>query len=115
MKNTQVQELKLVSITRTDLPNGYQAVQSSHSLIDFVIQHPEISKQWNLKSNYLVSLGVEDENHLEQISLKLSKLNIEHQKFYEPDIGNQLTSIAFMSDKKIRRKFSNLPLLLKSK
>lgn len=115
MKNTQVQDLKLVSITRSDIADGYQAVQSSHSLIDFVINYPQISKEWNSKSNYLVSLSAKDEEHLNKLSNKLLKLGIEHQRFYEPDIGNQLTSIAFMSDSTIRKKFSNLPLLLKSK
>lgn len=97
------------------MPAGYQSVQSSHSLLDYVIQHPQISSQWNIHSNYLISLSAKDEDHLQKLSQKLDKLGVEHIKFYEPDIGNQLTSIAFMSNTALRKKFANLPLLLKTK
>jgi hypothetical protein len=97
------------------MSHGYQAVQSSHSLIDFVLSNPHISYEWNKHSSYLVSLAAKNEDHLLQLYQKLDSLGIEHQKFYEPDIGNQLTSIAFMSDVNLRKKFSNLPLLLKER
>ena len=94
---------------------GYQAVQSAHSLLDFAIKHPEISSLWHDKSNTLVCLQTEDENSLEDISELLTELEIDHIKFYEPDIGNELTSIALMSDRKIRKLFSKFPLLLKER
>jgi hypothetical protein len=60
---------------------------------------------WN---GTLIYLGVDSENTLVHWGEKLTRRGIEWIGFHEPDIGNQLTAIATVADKKI---FSNLKLL----
>lgn len=92
---------------------GQQAVQSSHAAIDFCFSHPEISKEWHTLSNYLINLSTSDESQLKILSTKLRLLGVEFSEFREPDLGNQLTALAFLSNEKTRKVTGNLPLMLK--
>ena len=104
---------KLTTVTRRDLKNpGSQAVQSAHSAIQFVFEHPEISKTW-IKDPYLAQLSVENEEKLHQLIAKLQKSNLKYSIFREPDLDNQITAIAIEPSDKTRRLVSNLPLMLK--
>ena len=104
---------KLISITRRDLSPGYQAIQSAHAAIDFQHQHPEIAKQWNSISNYLVFLSVASEEDLYRYLDKFEKKGLKFTPFFEPDINNELTAVAVEPTEKARRLCSNLPLTLK--
>ena len=44
---------------------------------------------------------------------KLSQKGILFSKFYEPDLGNELTAIALEPSSKARRVVSSVPLMLK--
>ena len=103
---------KLTTVTRRDLAPGYQAIQSSHALVQFVFEHSEISKNW-FKDPYLAQLSVENEDSLNLIIYKLQQSNIKYSIFREPDIDNQITAIAIEPSDKTRRLLSNLPLMLK--
>jgi len=56
----------------------------------------------------LIYLSVDSEECLVNWGDKLTRRNMDWVGFKEPDIGNQLTAIATVTDKKI---FSNLQLL----
>lgn len=112
MKNTQVHrnEPKLVIITRSDLNNGFQAQQSTHSTADFAYEFPTDFKNWKETSNSIICLGVNNEEELDKWYNILSDMtNV--TKFYEPDIKDQLTSICLYANEPIRKKLSSLPLL----
>ena len=104
---------KLIIITRRDLHPGYQAVQSSHAGIDFQHQYPEIAKQWNEQSNYLIILSVENEVQLLKYLRKFKMYDLKTTTFREPDIGNQITAIAVEPSERSKKICSNLPLALK--
>ena len=104
---------KLIIITRRDLHPGYQAVQSSHAGIDFQHQHPEIAKQWNKQSNYLIILSVENEEQLLLFIEKFKYFDIKTTIFREPDIGNEITAIAAEPGEKTKKLTAKLPLALK--
>lgn len=104
---------KLVIITRQDLNPGYQAVQAAHAGIDFQHHYPEIAKQWNTQSNYLIILSVENEGRLFLCLEKFKFYGLKVTEFREPDIGNQLTAIAVEPSEKTRKLTSKLPLALK--
>ena len=104
---------KLIVVSRRDLKPGVQASQSLHSSHQFLFEHPTLSKNWFINSNYLVLLSVENEQQLVDLTLKLSHLNIPFSKFYEPDLNNELTSVSFLSDSVTKRITSGMPLLLK--
>ena len=110
MQITKKQD-KLVVVTRQDLPIGYQAVQSGHALADFILQHPQIAEHWHKTSNYLVFLSTHDEESLEKLIIKAQNRGIKYTPFYEPDVNNQLTSVAFEPSDETRKLVSNIPLL----
>ena len=113
------EETKLVTITRREIPPGYQMVQSNHSTADIVYhlafhskESEELLHRWKKESNSIITLSIENEEELHKLYEKFKdKLNI--IKFYEPDI-DAYTSIAFIAGKSIRKKLSHLPLALKN-
>lgn len=110
--NTQVHP-KLIVITRRDLSPGYQAVQASHAAIEFQHEHPQIAKQWNTHSKYLVFLTVENEKALYFLLEKIKFYDLKYTTFTEPDIGNQLTAVCIEPSERTQKLTSNLPLALK--
>ena len=103
---------KLIVVTRKDLNPGYQIAQAGHAIAQFVLDHPEQANQWN--NNYLICLSVENENQLNNLSVKIQAEGIPMSYFLEPDIGNQLTAISFIGTEKAGKLTSSLPLALKS-
>lgn len=101
---------KLVLVTRKDLSPGYQAVQPLHALAEFAQQHPAAFFHWQNFDKNIVLLSTKDEE-----SLKSLYENIEGKKsqFREPDINDELTSIAFSPTEFDCKRTSKLPLALK--
>jgi hypothetical protein len=84
---------KLYCITRRDLSLGQQAVQLTHSSLNFAIEHPKQFKAWHKNSNFLCLLSVDSLTELEQILNSLKNLDIKYSLFFEEDINNELTYI----------------------
>jgi hypothetical protein len=78
----------------------------------FTEEHPEIDKQWFKSSNYIVLLSVENEEALENLIAIASIKNVRLAIFREPDIGDQITAIAFEPGEQSRRLCSRLKLAL---
>jgi len=88
-------------------------LQAAHAGIDFQHQHPEIAKQWNNESNYLIILSVENEEQLLLYLEKFKYYNLKTTIFREPDIGNEITAIVVEPSQKTKKLTSKLPLALK--
>lgn len=102
---------KLRVISRRDLSTAYQAVQSGHAGIQFQHEHRRIAKRWYKKSNYLIFLSVKDETELTEL-ISLAKSNkIKISVFREPDLNNEITSIALEPGLISNKITSNLKLL----
>jgi peptidyl-tRNA hydrolase len=102
-----------VTITRRDLPtNGDILSQSIHSATEFAHKHPNLFKDWMTNSQYVVSLSANDEQHLKEIYTKLEWFGANVVKFHEPDMDNQLTSIAYYGTPELMRITDNLKLAL---
>ena len=99
-------------ITRSDLNPGYQAVQSLHALQEFSVQHPEVTKEWYAKSNYLGLLSVKSEPDLLLLAQKAEAKGIRVSLFREPDIGNAVTAIALEPAPASKKLCARLPLAL---
>ena len=104
---------KLITVTRQDIPYGYQCVQSTHSIAYFAIEHREVFEKWHETSQYMVSLGAKNENHLKDLITKAEERDIKMSVFYEPDIGNEITSITLEPCETSRKMTSSLPKLMK--
>jgi len=87
-------------------------VQGAHAAIDFQHQHPEIAKDWNTNSNYLIILSAENEAKLQKYISKFNHYGLCHTVFREPDIGNQITAVCVEPSDRTKRLTSHLPLAL---
>lgn len=103
---------KLVTVTRQDLPEGVQCVQSCHSAIDFVFEHPTRAGPWHSSSNTLVMLTVKDEKALRHLIRKCNYLCLSCTVFREPNIGNEITAICMEPHPETYKMVQKLPLLL---
>jgi len=103
----------LYVITRRDLTPGQQMLQAAHAAIEFQHKHPQIAKDWNTNSKYLVFLSVENEYELQKLLTKIQIRYLNHNIFLEPDIGNQMTAICVEPRERTEKLLSNLPLALK--
>lgn len=104
---------KLYIVTRRDIAPGYQAVQSIHAAQQFAIEHSQINKEWQEKSNYLGLLSVHDEKELRHLASRAVQKGISVSVFYEPDVDWEMTAIAIAPGPKARLLCKNLPLALR--
>lgn len=109
MKNLQIK--RLIVITRDDLKPGQQLAQSGHSVAQYMLDYPEMAKEWN--NSFLISLSVKSEEKLKFLLKKLLDMGISVSYFVEPDIGYQLTSICFIETEQTKELTIRLPLSLK--
>jgi hypothetical protein len=61
----------------------------------------------------MASLGAKDENHLKELITKAEEQGIKTSIFFEPDMGNQITSITLEPCEAARKMTSSLPKLMK--
>jgi len=61
----------------------------------------------------MVSLGAKNETHLKDLITKAEERDIKMSVFYEPDIGNEITSITLEPCETSRKMTSSLPKLMK--
>lgn len=113
MKQIQDQSA-LITITRSDISSGYQVAQTAHAVSQFAHKFPKEFTDWITGYNCIISLSVNCEQDLENIYESLRK-EIAIIKFEEPDIDNEVTAICFWANSELRKRFSNLPLALKTK
>lgn len=81
--------------------------------MQFNFEHPEITQDWFVKSNYLGLLSVKDENALIELAREAEKNDIRYSIFREPDIENAITAIALEPGKRTKRLCGRFPLALK--
>lgn len=60
-------------------------------------------------------LSVENQKELLDLVEKFDQRELLISKFYEPDLGNELTSVAVEPTSRAHRLVNSLPLLLKNK
>ena len=80
---------KMFVIVRKDIPKIHQAVQGGHALAEYLLKE---SSSWT--NGTLIYLGVKGLNQLENLKNRFETEGIPHREFREPDMGNQITSIA---------------------
>lgn len=96
---------KLYILIDKNLDPIYGAVQGGHVIAQWLIEHGQ--SKWS--NEYLIYLQA----NLEDIQNEL--MFYDHSKFHEPDLDNQLTSIAILEndilDDRVKKKIKKLKLL----
>lgn len=100
-------------MTRRDIHPGAQASQLTHAAIQFEKEHSNIQNDWYTKSNHIVLLSTENEQTLKDLLFKANVRNIKASAFYEPDLNNELTAIAFEPSEDTCKLCASLPLAFK--
>jgi len=98
---------RLYTLTRSDLTIGQKCAQSSHALAQYIIDHkPHLTNEWN--NDYIIHLQLGSEKSLKKWINKFEKEGKNFSYFKEPDLNNEITSIAIIEDKNL---FKGIPLL----
>lgn len=99
--------MKMYCLVRKDLAKSYQAVQGGHAIAEYFLEHgipdPQI---WD--NGTMIYLGVKDEESLKRWADKLQKLGKTISCFFEPDIGDQMTTLSLIDDGEVLKKLSLL-------
>lgn len=96
---------KLYVLVRKDMKPQYQAVQAGHAVAEYLLKCPQVV--WD--NGTLVYLGVKNQFQLKRWATKLKDNYIFCAEFREPDMNNEVTAIATVTnDHKI---FKSLQLL----
>ena len=85
---------KLYVLVRGDLSIQQQAVQAGHAVAEYLLREPKPS--WS--NGTLVYLGVRDQEHLRRWGIKLRDLEMPYVIFQEPDLNNEITALATITD-----------------
>jgi hypothetical protein len=91
------------------LSAGYQTAQIAHVVADFIQANPEIASTWHNISNSIIVLEAEDAEALSKLQEDGRKRGITITEFREPDLGDEITALAFAPGDDTRKFLSNLP------
>lgn len=100
-------------VVRADLDPGDQLAQSAHASTTFACAHASIARAWQAGDNNLIVLSVPDEGALDRLRIAISETSPRRVAVHEPDLGYQLTAIAFEGTDAAIRLVSSLPLALR--
>lgn len=106
-----LREDKLYVVTHANLSVGYQAAQIAHAVADFTQQHSVETQQWHNRSNSVIILEAHNVEELYGFIEKAENKGITYTYFREPDLGDEITAIAFAPGKETVKMLSNLPCL----
>jgi len=101
---------KLYAVVREDLPEGLRAAQMAHAVAGIVQNMPAATAEWQGTDNYLIVLGVRDEERLRGVVGILLDENVSHYLWHEPDLDGSLTAIASLPEPTYNGLFAGLPL-----
>jgi len=103
---------RLYVVVRADLSPGDIVAQSNHATSQFSRIHRELHDAWCDRSSNIVVLAIPSERELGALARRAAELGIPKAEFYEPDLGHELTAVAFTGE--IAKHVSQLPLALKA-
>jgi peptidyl-tRNA hydrolase len=90
---------RLYIVTRRDLKKGLKIAQACHVALESPKRFPLLTQEKEIP--YVIILEVEDEERLDVLRKEATKQTVV-VTFREPDLDNQLTSIAFLGSNRTR-------------
>lgn len=81
-------------LVNQSLPKNYQAVQAGHAVAEYLISFPS---SW--RNETLIYLRAKDEQDMNRwLGILVDLPNTEVCPFFEPDLNDELTAMAFISN-----------------
>lgn len=97
-------------VTHSGLTAGYQVAQTAHAVANFARYETESFIDWHSNSQYIVALATPCADSLHSLLLRAKRKGLVVVPFREPDLEDQLTSLAFVPNEHNKKLLSNLPL-----
>ncbi len=82
----------------------------AHALADFALERGDDFRNWRETSNYIIALQVHSSSALEELHEQAVSDGFQLVHFREPDLADQLTSIAFVPHETVKPYLSSLKL-----
>ncbi len=82
----------------------------AHAAIQFTLEWPQMTRDWNSASNNVVIIGVPDEGALGTIDARSVEEGIAATVVREPDLGDSVCAVALQPGIEARRICANMPL-----
>jgi Peptidyl-tRNA hydrolase PTH2 len=101
---------KIYLVTHADLSVGYQITQTAHVIAELAVAYPEHFNAWHGVSQSIIVLQERNSEALTELYIKARRESLTVQAFREPDLGDEITAIAFLPSKETVGLLSNLPL-----
>lgn len=96
-------------VTHAQLSSGYQTAQIAHVVADFIQNNTGLANAWHFTSNSLIVLEAANAAELSVLQERARLRGIVVQEFREPDLGDEVTALAFAPGDATRKFLSNLP------
>jgi peptidyl-tRNA hydrolase len=87
--------------------------QAIHAAFLISQDHADLVARWHEQSQYLVVLAAPSEQALDELSRRALHRGVPHSVWTEPDLGDEVTALAFAPGSAARRLCANLPLALR--
>jgi hypothetical protein len=111
-------ELRMYGLVPYQLTGIQQAIQFGHAVVEYGLTFGNTEQYLNWAKNWKTfivlnggttntNLSTEDGlpfGTLNRHLMTLDELNVRYEKFYEPDLGDQLTAIVFVVDERVFNK-----------
>lgn len=101
---------KLYLVTHAGLTAGYQVAQVAHVMADFALKHRQAFTDWHNNSQFVVALQTGNADELNRLLAHADANGFVVEKFYEPDLGHELTALAFLPSQGVSKFLSKLSL-----
>lgn len=111
---------KLYVLVRNDLAKNYQAVQAGHAVAEFCKNEAsrwrwngrEMEQlPWRWNNGTLIYLRVKNKEEMDEWNLRLTWTKSEFYPFQEPDMDDEVTAMAVLSDPNVDKMFETIKLL----
>lgn len=96
-------------MTHAELSTGYQTAQIAHATAEFILSRTATAQHWTKTSNSLIVLEARNAEHLSELLEQAKTNNITAIEFREPDMGDEITAIAFAPSSETRDLLADLP------
>lgn len=107
---TQAPLSKLYIATHAHLSAGYQTAQVSHAVTEFIFSFPQAAREWYEQSNTIVAVEARSTEELHGLVSSADKLGLGIAPFFEPDLGGELTAVAFCPAPQVSELLASFPL-----
>lgn len=97
-------------VTHAELTAGYQIAQIAHAVADFALHRSDSFTRWHTTDQRILALQTPCFESLATLHQNALDVGLDVVPFYEPDLDNEITSLAFVPSEKNKKFLANLPL-----